>query len=868
MFRLFLLLNLSAILISSCNSAGHDSYIGSLDQQQVIQLQKWNYAGPFKYADSSNDYLNKDHLFGATGVTESDFSKDPASYRLTAKKELLMAGGSTEGFQEAKVPIVDFDWICNSRDTSIKPTKGSAIYLFSNLISEKEQKVFLLLRSAGLKLWLNGEEIYKTYDGKRFELFFEDYVRLTLKKGRNTLLIKRIINTADILLEARLCNWNYALEQYHQSQAGLILYNSIAKDSLRLKNNHAKDLDTNITYNIQKPTGEILYSKTLSATTRSVIPIDRLPVNQSYFCSFTMGGRKFAEPFYKGSPDTALLIFKKKRSGFLKDDHALQQIDAYLFRLDTLMKQDSRKTDWWWPHKTSNIIYELENTFKNLETGHQLSENTFGIQLKAFTSKLDFSTQHYLLITPDSIKKTEQLPLVLVIRPVMTNQHHFLTSPQISRYWSLTYAKYLADKYRYIILMPAARLYTNEDLIPMAEPDIMQAIEEAANQYPVDMERLYLHGNCTAGYRSLVLACHYPGRFAAIGLYAPVYEMPQPNAWEEKNSPQKLLDNLCNIPLMLHYDSIDRHNPYENFKSLIKDCRKKGLQLQVSADKFSGLYYNVQLVGEEAFAFFKDKKRIKKPPVVKLTFTNESHRSAYWLSGAAISKNIPGLLEAQYHEKKNDVTIFGNNICTIALNTKLLTIDKTRPFNVQYNGKTVFNGNTGTFNDTLLLNVASQPKTIDNNNLTAQGLVIADLFSSPFLFVAEDKRKAGDCNATDSLVEEYESSLFSKCPIRYIGQIDQKDLQTKNIFLIGHHINNNVIMAGLRKLPLNISDKMIKINGKTYRGEHLIFQAIFRSPFNPQKYLIVYSSNEPNNFAHSIRYPWKRGLDMCIVQGY
>jgi hypothetical protein len=709
--------------------------------------------------------IGHDYLKSTSLISEAAFAKSLSFNELLGVKSLSSKVHHVSGGKNSKESIIDFE---EMNKTSLA---GAVIYMYCNIESSKEQTGFIMSRSTdGLKLWVNGKEMLQTVESRGFEQYFSDFVKIHLNKGSNKVLLKKIVNNTDLLIEVKLASYNSALTEYKKSQNGLVMKNAIVQDTIKLKEKHAKCFELPVRYTFKNIQGKVVYTTTkypsLSDTT---IITPSLKDGYSYMCSFKLGDQVISQPFFKGNPDN---YFEKINTGkHLFNNDTQKQIEPYLYRLDKLLKHESRKSDWWWSFKVADVIYEIENCINNLND-KQDNNLTFGIQYKAYTSILDLSTQHYLLITPDSLSKDEKIPLVLVLRPFIENQQHFLTSPQMSRYWGLLWAKNLANKYRYIIVMPSARLYQNEPLTPMAESDIFQVMSDVDKYYTIDKNRIYLHGNCSAGYRCLVLAEHHPFTFAAVGLYAPVTDLHIENPWIQKNSPKKLITNLTNIPMILHYDPIDMHNPYSAFKDFITDCYKNKISLKVSTQKHSGLHYNVQLAGEETLAFFRDK---------------------------SIKRNSD-----QYGANKE-----------------------------------------------IADRAATKP-------------VILDFFATPFIFVVNDKDpKTADVTA--KLMKEYEGLLFAHCPVKYDTQITADDLKTKNLFFIGHNFNNKLITEKLRNIPLTISPNKIELNNKISMGTNITFEAIFKSPFNSCKNIIVYSTNSDLKFEHKISAPWKNGFDNKIV---
>jgi len=574
-----------------------------LTTAESIQLLKWNVFGVAADDTLQQEFLNMDHLT-KVGTTEEAFCQFP--YAASIANKLKQGGSFFQCYTSSEESIIDFSMVCNRGENGDLYKKGSAVYFYLQLISQSEQTVFLATRSSnGIKVWLNGDSIYHSYEFKGFEMTYSEFIPLKVKKGINTLVIKRVNHGTPWLFEGELCTRKSITEEYKKKTTLFLLYNPIAIDSLFLVSNIAKDLDTSLCYTIENLDGEVLQSSVRNPTSVQGFDLSALKPHETYRFQFRTSNHLFVQPFYIGDPDTALAQFVRKANASFGQKYDTSIVGSYIYRLDFLLKHPSRKDDWWWEFKVSSVIAEVSNIFHNLENNSPTYQNSFGIQFRIYRSTIDNTLQRYLLIEPDRVSLTDRLPLVVIIKPFTENYHHFLSSPQLARYWSLTYAKYLADKYRYRIMMPEGRLCLNEPMSPTIESEILQAINDVQASYPTDDKRIYLHGNCTAGFRCLMLACHYPELFAAVGLYAPVYQMKPRTKWETDNVPEKLIKRLRHTPIAVHYDPLDTHSPYKFYKQLIKDCKRQKVPLQVSHSNHSGLHYNVLLVGEEMFDFYK-----------------------------------------------------------------------------------------------------------------------------------------------------------------------------------------------------------------------------------------------------------------------
>lgn len=598
-------------LLTSCRQKVVTYSLEELTDSTNIQLNRWSVLGVLPARDTLQErFLGVDHLKEAWlsddghGLTEVGFCKTPYSY---IKRGLVLAdGGVTIKQLTADEPIVDIATAFSKKGETFSPPKGAAVYLFAQLESGSDETVFMTTRSSnGLKVWLNGDSIYHSYEFKGFEMTSSEFIPLRLKKGLNQLVIKRVNHGLPWLFEGKLCRRPKLAEAYQLKTTHFLLSNPLAGDSLFLLSNPAKDLDTTLHCEIRDLDGNVQLAWTADTATQGGVNIQHLKPQAAYVFQFHAGNRLFIHPFYVGDPDLALANYRAKALKLFGSGYDTCEVGSYLFRLAFLLDHPSRKDDWWWPFKVAAVLVELDRLFHNLEKQQPLYQHSFGIQYRTYRSNMDDSLQRYLLIQPYEVDPDTALPLVVVIRPFIENLHPFLASPQLARYWSLTYAAYLANTYHVNIMMSEARMSLNEPMDEAIESEILQAIEHVQAAVKIDKQRIYLHGNCTAGFRCLMLACRHSQLFAAVGLYAPVYEMKARTAWESASVPKEHLKQLSHTPMVLHYDPLDTHSPYRLYEALINDAKRQRLPLQVSHSDYSGLHFNVLLVGDEMFQFFK-----------------------------------------------------------------------------------------------------------------------------------------------------------------------------------------------------------------------------------------------------------------------
>jgi hypothetical protein len=598
-------------LLASCRQKVVMYSLVELTDSTCLQLTRWSVLGVLPARDTLQErFLGLDHMKEAGlsddghGLTEGDFCKTP--YIFTKGGLAGSAGPITVRQVASSEPIIDIATAFSKKGEPFEPAKGAAVYLSAQLASTVDETVFLTTRSSnGIKVWLNGDSIYHSYEFKGFEMTASEFLPLRLKKGLNQLVIKRVNHGLPWLFEGKLCRRPKLAEAYQLKTTHFLLSNPLAGDSLFLLSNPAKDLDTTLHCEIRDLDGNVQLAWTADTASQGGVNIQHLKPQAAYVFQFRAGNRLFMHPFYVGDPDLALVNYRAKALKHFGPGYDTCEVGSYLFRLAFLLDHPSRKDDWWWSFKVAAVLVELDRILNNFEKQQSLYQHSFGIQYRTYRSNVDDSLQRYLLIQPYEVDPDTALPLVVVIRPFIENLHPFLASPQLARYWSLTYATYLANTYHVTIMMPEARMSLNEPMDEAIESDILQAIEHVQAAVKIDKQRIFLHGNCSAGFRCLMLACRHPELFAAVGLYAPVYEMKARTAWESASVPKEHLKQLSHTPMALHYDPLDTHSPYRLYEALVKDAKRQRLPLKVSHSDYSGLHFNVLLVGDEMFQFFK-----------------------------------------------------------------------------------------------------------------------------------------------------------------------------------------------------------------------------------------------------------------------
>ena len=485
------------------------------------------------------------------------------------------------------------------------PLQDKVTYLACDIHSEVDRNLYLGVESSmDCPQWLNGKSL------QRKDIQGLNFYPIHLGKGYNRYVVKAIAETNDYSFEATVLDSNQVASLYTNGQSNNIVFPEISASNktVTLTNGHQNLMKVPVKLQFHDVKKGKVYETTLQKDSFSYkIPV--LQEGKSYMCSMTIAGQSVRQPVVCGDFDDVYEKFVRLRDELPNHHPRANEIDQILYRLNFLLHHETRNSDWWWQFKIAPLTYQLEIIFANLDGEHGKDKGEFNIQFITYTSKLDGGIQRYLLATPNEMKKGKKYPLVVIVRPHVDHHYHFFTSPQFTHQWAINIIQSLANSHGFIVMLPEARMYHNEDLTPFAEAEMKLAIEDVKKHYKIDEERMYLHGICSGGYRALRMATENPEMFAALGLYTPIYHEKLLSSRAKAHSIENLLPNLAGTPVMIHADPFDRHTPYKVYADLITDCKKYGIPLTHSVKRNTELLYNAVVAGSEAFDFFDGKVR-------------------------------------------------------------------------------------------------------------------------------------------------------------------------------------------------------------------------------------------------------------------
>ena len=599
-------LNLLSLLLAisfftACNSPCEKAvfqdkqvyYVSSSTKPLELEITDWYVAGALPFIQDS---LLTDDFAHLPSMDLRDIITDTASHH------------RYNGYYHPQYGQMDLKEVYGIEVTDTTNILDSlATYLSCTVVSEEERDLFLYVRTEmECREYLNGDTL-PMMPFKEMEVY-----PVHLLAGENMLTVRTQGTRRGAWYEAILCDSTSMRHRYSMQHTGDIVFPVIKGDSIHLTERH---------WLLAGSMPELFFHD-VSGREVACLQLEKgildyhtsgMEENHAYICSMVLGGDTIRQPVMTGTADIAGQQFKRLRDSIPASHPRIAEIDQVLYRLWKLQSvTGNMRKDRWYEFKLPWVIYQLEHTFAHLDCTYGNDDSEYNFKFITYRSKLDDGLQRYILVTPNTVERDKEYPLVVVVRPCNEKRYHLFFCPQIAHQHIVNDMQALANEYGCFIIMPEARMLLDEDLIPFAEAEMKLAIDDVCEHYRIDNSRIFLHANCSGGYRALRMAENNPDMFAGIALYAPVYKRSESDNVYMDGAPAAMLDNLRGTPLFIFGDPVDTHSPFSIYESLVEDCKRRAIPVQLALRRNTGQGYHGyhrHVVGKEACEFFKDKKK-------------------------------------------------------------------------------------------------------------------------------------------------------------------------------------------------------------------------------------------------------------------
>jgi predicted esterase len=265
-----------------------------------------------------------------------------------------------------------------------------------------------------------------------------------------------------------------------------------------------------------------------------------------------------------------VIDYGKEKTELDKLENEISEGDynTLLFTLQNLVKDYENLK----PYETAGAIREGFNTYMNTvdeikSNPTYLSEKP-GISRRAFLSAIDSTLQPYTIKLPVNFDPKKRYPLFVMLHGSGSDDQGMLNNQLTEN--------------DFIEIAPYGRGTSNCFTTDGAETDVLEAIEDAIKNYPVNASEIILAGFSMGGYGAYRIYHEYPGIFKGVVVFSG-----HPNLatkWLGEGYPDFLdpvyLKTFRNTPVFIYHSKNDLNCPYDLTLELVSKLKSAGAKVK------------------------------------------------------------------------------------------------------------------------------------------------------------------------------------------------------------------------------------------------------------------------------------------------
>ena len=406
------------------------------------------------------------------------------------------------------------------------------------------------------------------------------------------------------------------------------------------------------------------------------------------------------------------------------------------------------------------------------------------------------------------------------------------------------------------------------------EKDVMESLHHVRSQYSIDNERTALRGFSMGGAGAWHLGAHYADQWAAVApgagfvdtaKYQDIFKKePKPTWWEQKL--WKLYDvppvagNFLNTTTVAYSGETDKQKAAADLMALA--FKREGMKLTHIIGPKTGHKYEPKAKEEVSRQVDAAVKNGNNAYASKVQFTTHTLRynRMKWVSVYGLTQHWKeARVEAEYLGN-HQFSIKTQNVTKLMLG-KLKEPDQgTTKYTI-----TIDNQKLATKPDRdaplMFLRTGTRweaVKSLAQNNLTkSPGLQgpIDDAFLSRFVFVPPNADPIN--KSTGEWVQQEMKDAISQWHRQFRGNVIVKNSselsavdRASNLILWGDPKSNPMIAKIAGQLPIEWTEKDIRIKDKTWPANRFVPVLIYPNPMNLRRYIVINSGFTFSEFGH------------------
>jgi len=252
----------------------------------------------------------------------------------------------------------------------------------------------------------------------------------------------------------------------------------------------------------------------------------------------------------------------------LRNEISAGDFNTLLFTLQNLVS-DYKKLK---PYETAGNIRErihaFFNTLAEIKADKQYLSEKPGISRRAFLSAIDSTLQPYTVKLPPDFDPKKRYPLFVMLHGSGSDDQGMLNNQLTEN--------------DFIEIAPYGRGTSNCFTADGAETDVLEAIEDAIKNFPVNASEIILAGFSMGGYGAYRIYHEYPGMFKGVAVFSGHPSLA--TKWLGEGYPDFLnpsyLKTFHNTPVFIYHSKNDLNCPYELTLKLVDKLKSEGARVE------------------------------------------------------------------------------------------------------------------------------------------------------------------------------------------------------------------------------------------------------------------------------------------------
>ena len=406
------------------------------------------------------------------------------------------------------------------------------------------------------------------------------------------------------------------------------------------------------------------------------------------------------------------------------------------------------------------------------------------------------------------------------------------------------------------------------------EKDVMESLHHVKSQYSIDNKRIALRGFSMGGAGAWHLGAHYADQWAAVApgagfvdtaKYQDIFNKePKPTWWEQKL--WKLYDvpptagNFLNTTTVAYSGETDKQKAAADLMALA--FKREGMKLTHIIGPKTGHKYEPKAKEEVSRLVDGAVKKGNNTYASKVQLTTHTLRynRMKWVSIHGLAKHWKEARVEAEHLGRNQFRVKTENVTKLMLGKFNAPNQHSTPYNIIIDNQELI---TKPGRHTALMFLRSGKhweivESLTQNNLAkTPGLQgpIDDAFLSRFVFVPPNADPIN--KSTGEWVQQEMKDAISQWHRQFRGNVILKNSselsavdRASNLILWGDPKSNPLIAKIAGQLPIEWTEKGIRIKDKTWPANRFVPVLIYPNPMNLRRYIVINSGFTFSEFGH------------------